>query len=128
MNNYYKRLIVFSAIIFVGMYVYNTLSKEAIPNYGFLGVLFLVGLSGFIHYYIYGNEKSDPKRTIRRMMLGSMLRMLAAIFFLAISLFAFRPMSIPFVISYTGSFFLLMVFEISQIRRKLRPDFNGRSK
>jgi fatty acid desaturase len=128
MNTYYKRLIVFSAIIFVGMYVYNTLSKEAIPNYGFLGVLFLVGLSGFIHYYVYGNEKSDPKRTIRRMMLGSMLRMLAAIFFLAISLFAFRPMSIPFVISYTGSFFLLMVFEISQIRRKLRPDFNGRSK
>ncbi|MEY4002230.1 MAG: hypothetical protein RIT07_272 [Bacteroidota bacterium] len=128
MNTYYIRLIVFSAIVFVGMYTYNVLSKETIPTYGFFGVLFLVGLSGFIHYYIYGSEKTDPKKTIRRMMLGSMLRMLAAIFFLAISLFAFRPLNIPFVISYTGSFFLLMVFEISQIRRKLRPDFNGRSK
>lgn len=128
MNTYYIRLIVFSAIVFVGMHTYNVLSKETIPTYGFFGVLFLVGLSGFIHYYIYGSEKTDPKKTIRRMMLGSMLRMLAAIFFLAISLFAFRPLNIPFVISYTGSFFLLMVFEISQIRRKLRPDFNGRSK
>jgi fatty acid desaturase len=128
MNTYYIRLIVFSAIVFVGMFTYNVLSKETIPTYGFFGVLFLVGLSGFIHYYIYGSEKTDPKKTIRRMMLGSMLRMLAAIFFLAISLFAFRPLNIPFVISYTGSFFLLMVFEISQIRRKLRPDFNGRSK
>ena len=85
MNTYYIRLIVFSAIVFVGMYTYNVLSKETIPTYGFFGVLFLVGLSGFIHYYIYGSEKTDPKKTIRRMMLGSMLRMLAAIFFLAIS-------------------------------------------
>jgi len=128
MKTYYQRLVVFSAILFAGMLTYNSLNKEIIPAYGYFGVLFLVGLSGFIHYYTYGRGNTDPKKIIRRMMAGSMLRMLAAIFFLAISLLAFRPLNIPFTISYTGSFFLLMVFEISQIRRKLRPDFNGRSK
>jgi len=128
MKTYYKKLTVFSVLIFVGMLIYNVLSKVTIPAYGYFGVLFLVGLSGFIHYYVYGSGNSDPKKTIRRIMLGSILRMLAAIFFLAISLFAFRPLNIPFIISYTGSFFLLMVFEISQIRRKLHPDFNGRCK
>jgi len=128
MKTYYQRLIAFSVIIFAGMLTNDFLNKDIIPAYGYFGVLFLVGLSGFIHYYIHGSGNTDPKKTIRRMMLGSMLRMMAAIFFLAISLFAFRPLNFPFIISYTGSFFLLMVFEISQIRRKLRPDYNGRSK
>ncbi|MFM7765840.1 MAG: hypothetical protein ACKO6I_09290 [Sphingomonadales bacterium] len=128
MKTYYQRLIAFSVIIFAGMLTNDFLNKDIIPAYGYFGVLFLVGLSGFIHYYVYGSGNTDPKKTIRRMMLGSMLRMMAAIFFLAISLFAFRPLNFPFIISYTGSFFLLMVFEISQIRRKLRPDYNGRSK
>jgi O-antigen/teichoic acid export membrane protein len=114
--------------MFLSFILYNALATNEIPAYSYFGVLFLVGLSALIHRYIYGNEKSDPQKTIRRMMVGSMLRMLAAILFLAITLFAYRPISFPFVISYTGSFFLLMVFEISQIRRKLRPDFNGRSK
>lgn len=128
MRPYYISLSFLTALMLTSIIIYNAFATDEIPAYSYFGVMFLVGLSALIHRYVHGNEKSDPKKTIRRMMIGSMLRMLAAILFLAISLFAFRPLSIPFVISYTGSFFLLMVFEISQIRRKLRPDFNGRSK
>ena len=112
----------------LALVVYNLSAESPVPAYGYFGVLFLYGLSAFIHYYIYGNPKTDPKKTIRRMMIGSMLRMLLAILFLAITLISFRPVSFPFVISYTGSFFLLMLFEIYSIRRKLRPDLKTRSK
>ena len=108
--------------------VYNQIAMEAIPVYGYFGILFLCGLSAFIHYFIYGNPKADAQKTIRRMMIGSLLRMVLSILFLAITLVSFHPLSILFVISYTGSFFLLMLFEIYSIRRKLRPDLKPRSK
>ena len=128
MRPYYTSLLVLTLLLLLSITVYSALASDKIPTYGYFGILFLAGLSGFIHHYIYGNGNSDPKKTIRRMMIGSMLRMFAAILFLAITLFAFHPVNIPFVISYTGSFFLLMLFEIYSIRRKLRPDLQTRSK
>ena len=128
MKSYYIRLLIFTLLLILAVVIYNALSQTKVPLYGMMGLVFLSALSGFIHYFVYGGDISDPKKTIRRMMAGSMIRMIVAILFLAITLISFRPLNIPFVISYTGSFFLLMVFEISQIRRKLRPDFNAGSK
>jgi hypothetical protein len=128
MKTYFQHISLLTGIMLLAVVIYNLFAADTIPFYGYFGLLFLSGLSAFIHYFIYGNPKSDPQKSIRRMMIGSMLRMVLSILFLAITLFSFRPVSVPFVISYTGSFFLLMLFEIYSIRRKLRPDLKTRSK
>lgn len=127
MKSYFISLSVFLGLMLSAMFVSNLLSAQDVPVYGFWGTIFLAGVSGFIHYFVYGSS-TDPKKMIRRMMVGSTLRMVASIFFLAITLFSYRPLSIPFVISYVGSFFLLMLFDVYSIRCKLRPDLKNRSK
>ncbi|MFN4914821.1 MAG: hypothetical protein ACK5FT_05850 [Sphingomonadales bacterium] len=128
MKSYIKGIALLTAAMLLAIFIYNLLFAGAIPSYGYFGVLFLSGLTLFIHYFTYGNPGADSSKTIRRMMVGSMLRMLMSILFLFITLISFKPVSIPFVISYTVSFSIFMVFEIYSIRCKLRPDLKARSK
>ncbi len=112
----------------LAVFIYNLVSAPVIPAYGYFGILFLSGLTLFIHQFTYGNPNNEPAKTIRRMMVGSMLRMIMAILFLLITLISFKPVNIPFVILYILVFSILMVFEIYSIRCKLRPDSKDRSK
>jgi len=76
---------------------------------------------------VFGRKTDNPNAVVRRMMVASMLRILLTAAFLLITLIAFKPVSIIFVTFYCAYFALFLLFEISQKRYKLRPDFKPRS-
>lgn len=125
-SSYYLKLIALTGFLALAMFFYNAVAIMQIPAYGWGGLFFLAALNGLVHQFTHGRKVTDQNKAIRRMMAGSMMRMLFTIAFLAITLFSFHPISISFVISYGSSFIIFLLFEISQIRRKLRPDFNAR--
>jgi hypothetical protein len=125
-SSYYPRLIALTGFLALAIVAYNSISSNQIPVYGWGGLFFLAALNGLVHHFTHGRKVTDQNKAIRRMMAGSMMRMLFTIAFLAITLFSFHPVSISFVIFYGSCFIIFLLFEISQIRRKLRPDFNAR--
>lgn len=125
-SSYYVKLIALTGFLALTMFIYNAIASMQIPAYGLGGLFFLAALNGLVHRFTHGSKVTDQNKAIRRMMAGSMMRMLFTISFLAITLFSYHPISISFVIFYVSCFIIFLLFEISQIRRKLRPDFNAR--
>ncbi len=91
------------------------------------GLVFLALVTGLIHWYIFG-PKGTENAVLRRLMVGSMLRMFTGVLFLAITLYNIRPVSMFFVFSYCSYFCLFLVFEIWEMRTNLRPDSKPRPK
>jgi hypothetical protein len=96
-----------------------------IPWYTWLGLAYLTTITLLIHGFVQA-AKENPNSVIRRLMVGSMLRMFLGILFLAITLFNVKPVNLHFVILYCIYFCVFMVFEISQMRTNLRPDLKQR--
>ncbi|MBL7812316.1 MAG: hypothetical protein JNL57_08855 [Bacteroidetes bacterium] len=102
--------------------------KTEVPWHTYMGLVLLLVLMLLVHYYIYGVKNDGPNSQIRRLMTGSMLRLAGGVAFLAISLFNFKPVSLPFVVFYCLYFALYLLFEISDIRTNLRPESKQASK
>ncbi len=112
------------AIITVGV---GFATKYAFPDLVWGGLIFLACLTALIHLFIFG-QKATPNGSIRRLMVGSMVRMFLGIVFLLISLLNIKPVNLFFVVSYCLYFCVFMVFEIWEMRTNLRPDSKPRSK
>lgn len=100
--------------------------KADMPVYTYIGLVYLALVMVLMHYMVYGRP-GDSKVVVRRMMVATMLRMILALVYLLITLSNFKPVNLYFVGAYCAYFLLFLLFEISQIRHNLRPDFNQRS-
>jgi hypothetical protein len=98
-----------------------------VPPYTYFSLLYLYVLMAFLHYLVFGKQTNNANAVVRRMMVASMLRLLLTAAFLLITLMAFKPVSVIFISFYCAYFALFLLFEISQKRYKLRPDFKPRS-
>lgn len=125
---FYTRLTACTGIMALATFITDKSSNLGLPGYTYFALFFLFLLMAYMHYWVYGRPARDDKQVVRRIMAASMIRMIVAATFMGITLYSFRPVNKPYVISYCVYFAVFLLFEISQMRFKLRPDFNPRSK
>lgn len=97
-------------------------STVKITAYCFIAVAFLSVLNFIIWYFINGNPNLSENAVIRRIMVGSMLRLLGSAIFLVITLLAVKPVDKIFVWTFFIGFCVFLMFEIWETRSKLRPN------
>lgn len=127
MRNYTIRLFTLSALLGLVTAGAGLIGRYAFPDLVWGGLAFLTFLTFLIHYFIFGSART-PNSMVRRMMIGSMLRMFLGVIFLAISMFNLKPVNIFFVVAYCAYFLAFMLFEIWEMRTNLRPDSSTRPK
>jgi F0F1-type ATP synthase assembly protein I len=124
-GRYAVRLIILVLLMVMVTAVLQWTGTVNLPGYNWIGLGFLVLITGLIHMFVHAAGE-NPNSLIRRLMIGSILRMFLGILFLAITLYNMRPVNLHFVIFYCAYFCVFMVFEISQMRTNLRPDSKPR--
>lgn len=121
LNPYEKRILVVTAILLVSIIVAQQIMKYDLNPLAYVAVIYNFLVFAVIHRFIE-NHGGDANKSIRRVMAGSMMRLLLSVIFLAISLFNIGKVDIGFVTVFIFSFILFLFFEISKISSKLRPD------
>jgi hypothetical protein len=126
-KNHYVAFFALTLLMAAITAVLQVLWPLQVPVYTYLSLLYLFILMAFLHHLVFGRKTDNPNAVVRRMMVASMLRLLFTAAFLLITLLGFKPVSLVFVSFYCAYFALFLLFEISQKRYKLRPDFKPRS-
>ncbi len=121
MNSYEKRISVVAGLLLVSAAIAQNIMNYPLTPLSYLAVVYNLVVFSVIHRFME-NHRGDANRSIRRVMIGSMLRLFLSVIFLAISLFNLGKVDIGFVVVYIFSFILFLFFEISKISSKLRPD------
>lgn len=127
MNRYLIKVSLLTLFMAIGLVVTGLIMHAAVSKSNYIGLVYLFLVTVLIHWFIFG-QKGTENGLIRRMMVGSMLRMFLGVIFLAISLYNIRPADLFFVVSYCLFFCVFLVFEISEMRTNLRPDSKPRPK
>lgn len=121
LNNYEKRISLVAILLLLSSGVAQFIMKYPLTPWAYLAVIYNVVLFSVIHRFIQ-NDGGNANKSIRRVMMGSMLRLFLSVIFLAISLFNLGKVDVGFVLVFISSFILFLFFEISKISTKLRPD------
>lgn len=127
MIRYIYRLLITAAALLIITELIAYFGKWNLIPATYAGLLFLVAVTLLIHVFTFYSKGTD-NAMIRRLMVGSMLRMFLGVLFLAISLFNIKPVNLFFVFSYCSYFCIFLVFEIWEMRTNLRPDSKPRTK
>lgn len=99
--------------------------KVAVPKDAYVGLLYLVIIFWSLRYYVSKSSVSNPNQWVRRAMTSSMLRLLAVLTFLLITLINRGKADLVFASAYCLYFLLFLLFEMSEKRSNLRPDSNN---
>ena len=99
--------------------------KVAVPTDAYVGLLYLVIIFWSLRYYVSKSSISNPNQWVRRAMTSSMLRLLAVLTFLLITLINRGKADLVFASAYCLYFLLFLLFEMSEKRSNLRPDSNN---
>lgn len=124
---YLTRMLILTALLAVISLVFQLTGYAQLPVYNWFGLIYLLGVTVLIHAFIEA-ARDRANALIRRLMIGSILRMFLGILFLAVTLYNIKPVNLHFVLFYCVYFCVFMVFEISQMRTNLRPDLKPRPK
>jgi F0F1-type ATP synthase assembly protein I len=98
-GRYAVRLIILVLLMVMVTAVLQWTGTVNLPGYNWIGLGFLVLITGLIHMFVHAAGE-NPNSLIRRLMIGSILRMFLGILFLAITLYNMRPVNLHFVIFY----------------------------
>lgn len=100
-------------------------AKVSVPVDAYVGLLYLVVIFWSLRYYVSRANISNPNQWVRRAMTSSMLRLLAVLTFLLITLLNRGKADLVFTSAYCLYFLLFLLFEMSEKRSNLRPDSNN---
>ncbi len=75
-----------------------------------------------LRYFVLKSDPKNPNSQIRRIMIGSTLRMLVILIFLVITMLSQEKVNIPWTLVYCLYFLLFLLFDISEKHSNLRPD------
>lgn len=75
-----------------------------------------------VRYFIHKSDLNNPNSQIRRIMIGSTLRMLVILIFLVITMLNQVKVNLPWTLLYCLYFLLFLLFDISEKHSNLRPD------
>ncbi len=98
--------------------------KVSVPVDAYFGLLYLVLIFWALRYYVSKSSVTNPNQWVRRAMTSSMLRLLAVLTFLLITLINRGKADLVFTSAYCLYFLLFLLFEMSEKRINLRPDSN----
>ena len=98
--------------------------KVSVPVDAYFGLLYLVLIFWALRYYVSKSSITNPNQWVRRAMTSSMLRLLAVLTFLLITLINRGKADLVFTSAYCLYFLLFLLFEMSEKRSNLRPDSN----
>ena len=98
--------------------------KVSVPVDAYFGLLYLVLIFWALRYYVSKSSITNPNQWVRRAMTSSMLRLLAVLTFLLITLINRGKADLVFTSAYCLYFLLFLLFEMSEKRINLRPDSN----
>ncbi len=99
--------------------------KVSVPVDAYFGLLYLVLIFWALRYYVSKSSITNPNQWVRRAMTSSMLRLLAVLTFLLITLINRGKADLVFTSAYCLYFLLFLLFGMSEKRSNLRPDSNN---
>lgn len=99
--------------------------RVSVPVDAYFGLLYLVLIFWALRYYVSKSSITNPNQWVRRAMTSSMLRLLAVLTFLLITLINRGKADLVFTSAYCLYFLLFLLFEMSEKRSNLRPDSNN---
>ena len=99
--------------------------KVSVPVDAYFGLLYLVLIFWALRYYVSKSSITNPNQWVRRAMTSSMLRLLAVLTFLLITLINRGKADLVFTSAYCLYFLLFLLFEMSEKRSNLRPVSNN---
>ena len=122
MKSYILKAGILSLVIFLSVWVGVQITQVHLPPISYVGILYLALLFVLVRYFTYHDSNISENKRIRRLMIGSMVRLFLVLIFLAISLFNMKPIQFPFVIVFGLTFLFFLFFDILEMRTNLRPD------
>ena len=126
MREYNIKIVGLGAMMAVSTFLADWVSaKVSVPVDTYVGLLYLVVIFWSLRYYVSRANVSNPNQWVRRAMTSSMLRLLAVLTFLLITLLNRGKADLVFTSAYCLYFLLFLLFEMSEKRSNLRPDSNN---
>lgn len=122
MKPYTKKAIALVLFIMIGLFVANLRAQAQLSPVAFVGVAYIGSLFVLVHYFTHHDKNMSENKKIRRLMIGSMIRLFFVLIYLGISLFNSPQFSLNFVIAFGLSFIFFLFFDIVEMRINLRPD------
>lgn len=128
MKPYTKKAIALVLFIKIGLFVANWRAHAQLSPVAFVGVAYIGCLFVLVHYFTHHDKNMSENKKIRRLMIGSMIRLFFVLIYLGISLFNSPQFSLNFVIAFGLSFIFFLFFDIVEMRINLRPDLKKPNK
>ncbi len=122
MRAYIVRSVVLAVMIMLSFILSEQFTNYPLTPWIYPAVIFITLVFILVHYLSMHDEKQDPNKGIRKLMIASMLRLFLVVIFLGISLFNMPKVELGFVAGYIVTFLLFLFFDIREMRTKLRPD------
>ncbi len=122
MRTYIVRSVVLAVMIMLSFILSEQFTNYPLTPWIYPAVIFITLVFILVHYLSMHDEKQDPNKGIRKLMIASMLRLFLVVIFLGISLFNMPKVELGFVAGYIVTFLLFLFFDIREMRTKLRPD------
>ena len=122
MRAYIVRSVVLAVMIMLSFILSEQFTNYPLTTWIYPAVIFMTLVFVLVHYMSMHDEKQDPNKGIRKLMIASMLRLFLVVIFLGISLFNMPKVELGFVAGYIVTFLLFLFFDIREMRTKLRPD------
>jgi len=122
MRSYLIKALITTLVILISSGAADLMLNLGLPSITYGGVVYLGALFSLVRYFTHYDDKITENQKIRRLMIGSMLRLFLVLIFLVISLFNMKPIELPFVIVFGLTFIFFLFFDILEMRTNLRPD------
>lgn len=122
MKVYIIKSAVLVLILLVSVAVGARVMDLTLPTMSYFGVIYIALLFIIMQYFTHHDVQISEDRRIRRLMIGSMVRLFLVLIFLVISLFNMKPIELTFVVIYGLTFLLFLFFDNLEIRANLRSE------
>ena len=122
MKAYIIKSAVLVLILLVSFAVGARVMDLTLPTMSYFGVIYIALLFIIMQYFTHHDVQISEDRRIRRLMIGSMVRLFLVLIFLVISLFNMKPIELTFVVIYGLTFLLFLFFDNLEIRANLRSE------
>lgn len=122
MRTYTIKSIIICFVLLISLAIADTVLNLSMNLIGYTSIVFLTGVFVLTRYFVQFDDSINENKRIRRLMIGSMVRLFLVVIFLAISLFNMLEVELTFVFVYGLSFLFFLFFDILEMRTNLRPD------
>lgn len=113
---FYYKLAIFSTIVtLIAILLYNTVLKSYYVSQFPITLIVFILITGGIFYILWRDDKKEKGKFNQLFLMGTTVKILVLLTFLAIILIIDRKNAVPFLISFLVLYFLFTIFEVVSI-------------